>query len=261
MLMRALAVPLLGLHLFAAPLARGIDHVNVAVADLEAAGTRYRALGFALKPGRPHENGIRNLHAKFPDGTEIELITAPSGVDSLTRKYRAFLKEGEAPAFLALFTPGPGPEKTLAAGDVRVPGYVFFGARNASPTDRPEHFAHANTAYALTRVWLAADDLSAERRLLDALGARFHRAPVAFPDRVDAEVGEFEEGSVVLLPAASSSCADGRYRRRARPRDRREVRRGGRTPHRVLRLRRSTQRAGLPPRAAGSLTLSMPNAK
>jgi catechol 2,3-dioxygenase-like lactoylglutathione lyase family enzyme len=200
MMMRALAVPLLGLHLAAAPLARGIDHVNVAVADLEAAGARYRALGFALKPGRPHENGIRNLHAKFPDGTEIELITAPSGVDSLTRKYRAFLEDGEAPAFLALFTPGPGAEKTLAAGAVRVPGYVFFGARNASPTDRPEHFAHANTAHALTRVWLVADDLSVERRLLEALGARVRRAAVEFPDRVDAEIAEFDEGSVVLLP-------------------------------------------------------------
>jgi hypothetical protein len=46
----------------------GIDHVPVAVADLESAGEQYRALGFALKPGRPHANGIQNLHAKFPDG-------------------------------------------------------------------------------------------------------------------------------------------------------------------------------------------------
>jgi catechol 2,3-dioxygenase-like lactoylglutathione lyase family enzyme len=200
MTVRAIAAALLALDLLGAPLSLGIDHVNVAVADLEAAGTRYRALGFALKPGRPHENGIRNLHAKFPDGTEIELITAPSGVDALTRKYRALLAEGEAPAFLAFFTRAPGLEKTLSADRVRVPGYVFFGARNASPTDRPEHFAHANTAYALTRVWIAGDDLSAERRLLGALGATFRRGAVELPDRVDAEIAEFAQGSVVLLP-------------------------------------------------------------
>jgi hypothetical protein len=197
---RAIAAILVALPLFSAPLARGVDHVPVAVADLDAAGDRYRALGFSLKPGRPHANGIRNLHAKFRDGTEIELITAPSGVDPLTRTYRAHLKQGDGPAFLALFTPQPGVDRSLSAAGVRVPGYVFFGPRNASPTDRPEHFAHANTAHALTRVWLAADDLSAERRLLAELGARFRRGPVEFPDRVDAEIAEFDDGSVVLLP-------------------------------------------------------------
>jgi catechol 2,3-dioxygenase-like lactoylglutathione lyase family enzyme len=200
MTLRAVAAILLALDVLAAPLSLGIDHVNVAVANLEAAGARYRALGFALKPGRPHDNGIRNLHAKFRDGTEIELITAPTGVDSLTRKYRALLKDGDAPAFLALFTPEPGAANTLDAGGVRVPDYVFFGPRNASPTDRPEHFAHANTASALTRVWLAGDDLSAERRLLAALGATFRRETVEFPDRIDAEIAELLQGSVVLLP-------------------------------------------------------------
>jgi hypothetical protein len=198
----ALALVAVAIASLAPPLVRGIDHVPVAVSDLERAGDRYRELGFTLKPGRPHDNGIRNLHAKFLDGTEIELITAPAATDSLTRTYRGHLEKGDGPAFLAFFAPADGDVvQRLKDARVSVPPYVFFGQRQASPTDRPEHFAHANTAQRVTRVWLAGDDLSAERRLLAAAGARLRRETVDFPDRVDAEVAEFSEGSVVLLPA------------------------------------------------------------
>ena len=200
---RMIAAVLFALIGITPPLVQGIDHVPVAVADLEAAGARYRALGFSLKPGRPHANGIRNLHAKFPDGTEIELITAPAAVDPLTRRYRAHLDAGDGPAFLALFaSPDVRPEARMTAARVRVPDYFFFGPRQASPTDQPEHFAHANSAYALTRVWLADDDLSAERRLLEALGAAFRRERADFPDPVLAEIAEFPQGSVALLAGA-----------------------------------------------------------
>src|SRR5262245_31622689 len=164
------------------PLVVGIDHVPVAVADLQQAGERYRTLGFALKPGRHHDNGITNLHAKFPDGTEIELITAPAATDALTGRYREHLKSGDGPAFLALFAPPERRvEQSLKDSGTSVPGYVFFGPRNESPTDRPEHFAHANTAYAVTRVWLAGDDLSVERRLLTEVGATFRRETLNVP--------------------------------------------------------------------------------
>jgi hypothetical protein len=77
--------------------------------------------------------------------------------------------------------------------------YVFIGPRNASPTDRPEHFAHANTSEALVSVWLAADDLSAERRLLTTLGARIERRGVRVPEPTAAEVARLDEGTVVFL--------------------------------------------------------------
>ena len=198
------ALPLIALAMvsLAPPLARGIDHVPVAVANLERAGERYRELGFTLKPGRPHANGIRNLHAKFSDGTEIELITAPAAADALTRVYRQHLRNGDGPAFLALFAAQDiDVGRRLEDDRVPVPPYVFFGSGQASPTDRPEHFAHANSAYTITRVWLAGNDLSAERRLLAALGATFRRERVEFPDPVDAELAEFPLGSVALLPA------------------------------------------------------------
>ena len=76
------AVPLTGALRQTLPLVTGLDHIIILVNNLEAAASRYRAMGFALKPGRPHDNGIRNQHVKFEDGTELELLTAPEAKDT-----------------------------------------------------------------------------------------------------------------------------------------------------------------------------------
>jgi hypothetical protein len=197
-----------------APVVAGLDHVPIAVARLDEAAADYRALGFTLKPGRPHDNGIRNQHAKFADGTELELITAAEARDGLTTTYRRHLAQGDGPAFLALFSPDleaaaarlqseraphrrAGPIVDIEAGGLE---YLFLGRRNASPTDRAEHFAHANGATSLVAVWLAGD-LSRERSLFEALGARRATEEVRVPDRLAAPVARFAEGAVVMLPA------------------------------------------------------------
>lgn len=171
-----------------------LDHVVLAVNDLDATAARYRALGFTLKPGRPHDNGIRNWHAKFKDGTELELLTAPEPKDALTTTYRKHLAQGDGPAFMALMA------KPKAPADGEAPPYIFFGSRNASPTDLPEHFVHANTAYSLIAVWLAGSDFTRERALLTRYGAT-----VGLPRQLldmDADVMRVAEGgSVYLLPA------------------------------------------------------------
>jgi catechol 2,3-dioxygenase-like lactoylglutathione lyase family enzyme len=196
---------------------RGLDHIPIAVHDLEAAAARYRELGFTLKPGTPHDNGIRNQHVKFADGTELELITAPRAVDPLTSTYRQHLSAGDGPAFVAFYAPSMvrvAEQLDVVRQAYRkdhvfidIPnddpiGYVFFGPRNRSPTDRPEHFAHANSADSLVAVWIAADDLSRERRLLQALGATFARKAVRVPDPLTADVARLPEGDVLLLPGA-----------------------------------------------------------
>ena len=76
----------------------GLDHVVVAVNDLDEAAALYRQIGFTLKLGRYHENGIRNQHAKFPDGTEIELLTVAEARDALTAEYLDHLGRGDGPA-------------------------------------------------------------------------------------------------------------------------------------------------------------------
>jgi len=183
------------------PAITGLDHIPIAVHDLARAADDYRALGFALKPGRPHDNGIQNQHVKFTDGTELELITAPESRDALTKTYRRHLKQGDGPAFLAFFAPQRAYADERLRGTA-LPSYVFLAGRNASPTDLPEHFAHANTAQSFVRAWLAGDDLSRERRLLAAAGATFADADVFVPDRVHATVARLQEGEVVFLAGA-----------------------------------------------------------
>ncbi len=198
------------------PAVRGLSHVPVAVTDLDAASSLYVRLGFVLKPGRPHADGIANRHAKFADGTEIELITARQPVDALSAGYVDFLHHGDGPAFVALYAPDLqrldgllghiGQAHIDKGGLVALPdgdrlSYLFFAGLNGSPTDRPEYFRHPNGADGLIAVWLVGEDLSAEHRLLGRLGARFRQMSLGAPCAAVAEAAQLASGAVLLLHA------------------------------------------------------------
>ena len=189
---------------FAAPapaqsVVQGLDHIPVVVKDLERAKADFEALGFVLKPGRPHANGLRNAHAKFPDGTEIELITAGQAVESLSTRYVDWLKAGEGPVMLGLFSLmqlGMSPEQN----------YLFFGLRQRSPTDRPEHFAHPNTAFSLQRAWLAGDPVEPPLR---ALAERVSDGvPSCSPFGAATATLHLPDGEIVLLPTSARNLLD-----------------------------------------------------
>lgn len=199
-----------------APLVTGPDHVPVAVSDLESAAARFRKLGFALKEGRPHDNGIRNRHIKFRNGTEMELITAPEAKDELTANYRRLLVQGDGPAYLAFLAPDRATLRSrLDAAGIPHTGdsfrgaldTYFLGSGNQSPTDKPEHFAHANGAESLIGVWLAPDDPKALRELLHVFGGTTTRETVRIPAKLNAEVTRFRDGEIVLLPASYQRLA------------------------------------------------------
>ncbi len=59
-------------------------------------------------------------------------------------------------------------------------GYVFFAGLNQSPTDRPEHFAHANGATSLVGVTLAGENLDPEHALFRVFG--LHESSCAVAD-------------------------------------------------------------------------------
>ena len=203
----------------AKPLLIGMDHIPVVVADLEKAQADFRALGFAIKPGRPHADGIQNAHVKFPDGTEIELITAPRAVDGLTSEYRAKLKSGEGPVYFGIYAPDSA---ALAARlnaihaateqDGNLIGFslgsplhpVFFGQRNKAPSDRPEHFAHTNTAVRLSALWV--QETPALRSLLTQLGVPLTAARACSPVTAAEEtLAGLPEGNLYLVPSATES--------------------------------------------------------
>jgi Glyoxalase-like domain len=191
-----------------------IDHIPIAVMDLDSVSARYKALGFTLKPGRPHDNSLLNNHAKYSDGSELELLTATRPKDDLAAKYLRFIAEGDGPAFLALrsanldavrdaFTrqgiPFDRKRRPLKVNDPRM-DYLFFSGSNLSPTDRPEHFVHANTTSMLIGVWLADAENHVLLEVLRALNAPLEQREVEWPVKQRALVATMQNGEITILP-------------------------------------------------------------
>lgn len=194
----------------------GIDHMPIVVENLEEATAAYERLGFALKPGRFHPNGLRNSHVKFKDGSGLELISPPKQpTDALTRRYDEMLRDAEGPAYISFHARDtealtaalkassiPFEERggLITPADVNL-RFIFFVQDNRSPTDKPEHFAHPNTAIAMEEVWLALDAASREdlRALLLSLGAVASSESVLVPTEARAEVFTVRNGRVVVV--------------------------------------------------------------
>jgi len=149
--------------------------VVIAVADLESAGASFRdTLGFSLKPGRVHDNGLRNVHIRFGNGSALELITTgPGKPDELSEWYRRFLEQGDGGAFVAL-SAGPPDTVLRRLGELADEASVFKGrafdwvsfpeghalhavffvhVRVRAP-DEPAHLHHGNGAAGLAEVWI-----------------------------------------------------------------------------------------------------------
>jgi len=195
----------------------GLDHIPIVVLDLEKAVETYRGLGFTIKPGLKHENGIKNAHIKFHDGTELELVSVPSATDALAREYRRLLEEGEGPAFVSFYAPdlgavsakldAMGQKHTETPTMVTFPEndplrYIFFGNRQKSPTDKPEHFAHPLLVISLNRVWIAADNVTKEIALLRQMGSQFAPGVVELPSPVRNTFEDFPDGQVAFFPSS-----------------------------------------------------------
>ena len=80
-----------------------VDHVVIAVSDLEDSAADFRSLGFTIKPGRINANGLLNSHVKFVDGTSLELMSvAGEPTDPVAASYADFLQAGDGGAFAAI---------------------------------------------------------------------------------------------------------------------------------------------------------------
>lgn len=164
-----------------------VDHVVVVVSDLDRASATFRSLGFTLKEGRLHANGLRNRHVKLRAGNALELmaLTRAPG-DAVARRYANLLAESEGGAYLALAGDvqaaiesgrrlGLDPVVEEAGGlrYVTFPGAGLRGVFALEPlpvSDPDSLLTHRNGAQGITEVWLeGGDELSA---LLRALGAR-----------------------------------------------------------------------------------------
>jgi catechol 2,3-dioxygenase-like lactoylglutathione lyase family enzyme len=80
-----------------------VDHVVIAVRDLDRAAHAFSGLGFTLTPRGVHSIGSRN-HCIMLGSTYIELLE-PSSAHPWLDYYRSFLENGDGLAGLALATP------------------------------------------------------------------------------------------------------------------------------------------------------------
>jgi hypothetical protein len=201
-----------------------LDHVPVAVHDLAGAVQRWQELlGFSIKPGRVHPNSLRNAHVKFPDGTEIELITASRGADALAARYRQLIERGDGPAFLALrpdtlnriarrlreaerrFVRSATAYSESIAFDAESPfRYLFFIVLTAPPVDLAEHLTHTNTGSSLYAVWLRKRDYRFDEQLLAHLGVPIRRGAVMLAGGELADDVALDNGHLYLIHASNA---------------------------------------------------------
>src|ERR1700687_4838382 len=88
---------------------RGIDHLVIAVRDLDVAGATYRRLGFTLTPEARHPFGTKNSLVQL-DGAFLELVAIadPALIPEPTRRFsfaafnRDFLARHEGLSMLVL---------------------------------------------------------------------------------------------------------------------------------------------------------------
>ena len=203
------------------PVVSGIDHIPVVVADLEKAQADFRAMGFAIKPGRYHADGIANAHVKFLDGTEIELITASKAVDALTSEYLGKLKSSEGPVYFGLFSPDfvavsqradslpikPEAASGMFAFPPTSPLHsLFIGQRNRTASDKSEYFNHKNTAVRLSALWVR--DNPELREELKGLGVSLTPIDLCgFEGAAKGIRAELPEGNLFLIRSKEAVAA------------------------------------------------------
>ncbi len=83
---------------------RGIDHMVIAVKDLQQAEAEYEKLGFAIVPGGRHPGGTENAIAGFESHGYLELLTVYDPNGSGARDFVAFLSSQEGAVAVGLDT-------------------------------------------------------------------------------------------------------------------------------------------------------------
>ena len=195
-----------------------VDHVITVVADLDSAILAYEALGFTVKKGRLHENGLLNAHIKFNNGTSLELMSVVGEpTDEIAKEYASLLRQGESGVYLALtgmpvdelasrldgldtdytITKSKNWDYLTFPGNSRL-AHIFFINYHVNSNDSPEILTHNNSAQGIASVWIEGEE--EVKALLDGLGLM----PVRL--RSDPKFGASQgygvmAGNIIVIPA------------------------------------------------------------
>jgi len=213
----------------------GLDHVGIAVRDLETAKRNYRdVLGFTVFAGGKHPNGSRNSGPALESGY-LELITFWDRTKPQGAMLAKFLEKHEGALFVGLDVfPVDDTAKLLRARGVNIQGpeagsisddseqhdqppslgaWRLVGAETgavpaarlpAKSTDAVFFIqyqgvgtVHPNTAKTLSSVWMAVSDLEASVRAYESMGFRPARKLAA--PQLGALGQEIEAGQGTIL--------------------------------------------------------------
>lgn len=222
----------------------GLDHVGIAVRDLETAKKTYRNLGFTVFAGGKHPNlGTRNSGPSFESGY-LELITFWDRTKTLGGMVANFLEKHEGGLFVGLdLSSAEDTAKLLRASGFNIDGpetgslsedpeqhdqapnvgsWRFLGLDSGTipaghlPTKSSDAIfflqyepwvgnVHANTAKKLASVWMGVRDLEASVRGYESMGFRRSRK-IAVP-QLGAQGQEIEagQGRILLLQPENST--------------------------------------------------------
>lgn len=108
---------------------QGIDHIVIAVRDLDQASADYAALGFTVTPGGEHTGGAtHNALISFADGSYFELIAFREPDRPQDHKWWGRFSTGEGTVDFALLADDVAAEaERLAAAGITVDGPVAGG--------------------------------------------------------------------------------------------------------------------------------------
>jgi hypothetical protein len=201
--------------------APALDHAIIAVQDLSAATDAFRRAGFRIKPGRLHANGLLNNHIKFPDGTEIELMTVQGNAgDAMARRYSDVIALGDGGIYVALKAAdievvdrharslgistrrsSSGPWQFLGFNDTTAAA-VFFTSGGGAVQDADSIFRHEPRVTTLSEVWIEGG--AALERLLVQAGAIDCGNAIGPDERTGRRFG-LQNGSIVVAPARAGT--------------------------------------------------------
>jgi catechol 2,3-dioxygenase-like lactoylglutathione lyase family enzyme len=220
----------------------GLDHVGVAVRDLEAAKKDYRdVLGFTVFAGGKHPNGSRNSGPVLESGY-LELITFWDRTKAQGAMLAKFLEKHEGALFVGLDVfPVDDTAMLLRARGVKIQG-PEAGSIGDDPEqhDQPPSLTwslvgldtgavpaahlpakstdalffiqyqgvgtvHPNTAKTLASVWMAVSDLETSVRAYESMGLHPVRKLAAPPLGARGQEIEAGQGTILLFEPENST--------------------------------------------------------
>lgn len=215
-----------------------LDHVVIAVNDLETAKRLYSGLGFSMTENGHHPNGTENSTAEFTEGY-LELITPFNATLPGGRRYAEYLKQGEGAKSAGLLIDsaeraardlravglkinGPAPG-TIILGDEKepppqwwvisfsdpVPSRPLFLIQYVSPGP-PERPTNPNSASSLAALLIAVNDLQRAAANYGSIAKTGNRS-IPMPEfGAVAKEMILERGSIFLLAPTDPMGPTGR---------------------------------------------------